>query len=130
MRSPVDDVSGEPMPFPYLVRARYQFQIDGVIAGTIVRAVADVAPRDLASQVAALAVDAVETSRRAATEATHEQRILSLDALSEWGSATAATTAWSRVADVASRSIDLINAAGSDTLRTGLTGPLERIAAP
>ncbi len=54
----------------------------------------------------------------ARTEATHEQRILSLDALSEWGSVPAAPTAWSTVADVASRSIDLINAAGSDTLRT------------
>ncbi len=64
-----------------------------------------------------------------APEATHEQRILSLDALSEWGSGPAATTARSTVADVASRSIDLINAAGSDTLRTGPTGPLRRLAA-
>ncbi len=129
MWSPVDVVNGEPMAFPYIVRARYQFQIDGVIAATVLRAFSAVASRDVTSTVAALAVDAVESSREQLVEATEDHRILTLDALSEWEATPPSPSGWARVTDVVARSLDLINSAGSETLRAHLGGPLQRLAA-
>jgi hypothetical protein len=128
MFSPVDVVNGEPMPFPYIVRARYQFQIDGVVAGAVLRALAPVTPWRETSALAAAAVDAVEASRRNAEEVSEDQRLVSLDALSEWES-PAPASAWSRFHDVVVRSLDLVNTAGSETLRATLGGPLNRLAA-
>jgi hypothetical protein len=128
MLSPVDVVNGEPMPFPYIVRARYQFQIDGVIAGTVLRAIAPVAPRHQTSVVAAAAVDAVEASRDRGDEVDDDRRLVSLDALSEWESPSPVSP-WSRLHDVVVRSLQLVNAAGSETLRATLGGPLRRLAA-
>ncbi len=128
MLTPVDVVNGEPMPFPYIVRARYQFQIDGVIAGTVLRAVAPVAPWHETSLVAAAAVDAVEASRDRAEKVDEDRRLVSLDALSEWESPSPVSP-WSKVHDVVMRSLELVNAAGSETLRASLGGPLRRLAA-
>ncbi len=128
MLSPVDVVNGEPMPFPYIVRARYQFQIDGIIAGTVLRAIAPVAPWQQTSLVAAAAVEAVEASRDRAAEVDEDRRLVSLDALSEWESPTPASP-WSKLHEVVMRSLELVNAAGSETLRATLSDPLRRLAA-
>ena len=128
MLSPVEVSEGEPVPFPYVVRARYEFQIDGVIAGAVLRALAPVAPRETTSQVAALAVDVVEAGRVGAVSLTEDRRLISLDALSEWD-APVPTTTWARLHDVVARSLALIDSAGSDKLRGTLADPLRRLAA-
>ena len=127
MMTPVDVVNGEPMPFPYIVRAKYQYQIDGVIAGTVLRELARVAPRETTAEVALAAVDAVEASRADAAEVTDVGRLVSLDALSEWEAEPA--TPWSRLHAVASRGAELVTAAGSEALGRILGDPLRRIAA-
>ncbi len=128
MVSPVEVSNGEPVPFPYVVRARYEFQIDGVIAGAVLRALAAVAPRETTSEVAALAVDAVEAGRVGAVALTEDRRLISLDALSEWDTPIP-TSAWARLHDVIARSLALIDSAGSDKLRRTLADPLRRMAA-
>jgi surface protein len=115
------------VPVASLVNARYQFQIDGVIAATVLRALDRVASSHLTSRVALLAVGAVEESRNRLAEASEDQRLTSLDALSSWD--TPSVAPGSTYADVVARSVELIDAAGSGTLRVNLGDPLRTLAA-
>ena len=120
-----DATIGDRMPFTRLVKARYQFQIDGVIAATVLSALDRVASSNLTSRVAMLAVGAVEASRTRRGEASDEQRLRSLDALSSWDIQSSAPATYT---DVVTRSVELINTAGSGTLRADLGDPLRALA--
>lgn len=71
------------VPWQLLIRARYAYEIDALIASTVVRAVAVVGSRELTAKVAEAATAGVHASKRD-EEATDGQRISFLSAAADW----------------------------------------------
>jgi len=71
------------VPWQLLIRARYTYEIDALIASTVVRAVATVGAQELTENVAEAARAGVAASERG-VRASAEQRTAFLDAAADW----------------------------------------------
>jgi hypothetical protein len=79
-----DDFQGaNQVPWQLLIRARYTYEIDALIASTVVRAVATAGSQELTEKVAEAALAGVEASERG-VRASAEQRTAFLDAAADW----------------------------------------------
>jgi hypothetical protein len=78
-----DFLGAKSVPWPLLIRARYTFEIDALIASTVVRAVSTVASQELTEKVAEAARAGVAASERGVL-AGAEQRVGFLDAAADW----------------------------------------------
>jgi hypothetical protein len=79
-----DDFPGaQSVPWQLLIRARYVFEIDALVASTVVRAVATVGSRELTVKVAEAAAAGVRASERG-VEAGDGQRVGFLRAAADW----------------------------------------------
>lgn len=83
MFNPDDFVGARDVPWQLLIRARYTYEIDALIASTVVRAVAVVGSRELTAKVAEAANAGVRASKHD-EEATDGQRIGFLSAAADW----------------------------------------------
>lgn len=123
--------------WPYLIRARYQLELDAAIASIITRAVLQVAPREFGQLVARAAVEAIGFDG-ASEEAPPGNRLNLLTQLAEWdGELCPRPPRWphfdelDEIGDafqvvVLQRAAELLRIAGSDQLQKVLGGALER----
>jgi len=132
-----DDFPGaDHVPWQLLIRARYQYQVDAVIAAMVARAALQVAPRSVCTQVAKAAMEAMSFGGR--EEVPAERRIAMLETVADWdGELCPRPFPWPHrdelfeVGDpttviVAERAAAILAAAGSDQLQKALTGAFEQ----
>lgn len=135
------------VPWQFLIRARYQFELDSAIASMVVRAAERVAPRALALDIAKAAFEGSRFGGR--DEAPAEQRIAVLSMVADWdGELCPRWWPWPwpgprrddllDIGDplttiVLERALALVEAGGSEqlakTLGAALRGGSERLAA-
>src|SRR6476620_8095921 len=132
-----DDFPGaDHVPWQLLIRARYQYQVDAVIATMVARAALQVAPRSIGIQVAKAAMEAMSFEGR--EEVPAERRIAMLETVADWdGELCPRPFPWPHrdelfdVGDpstviVAERAATLLAAAGSEGLQKALSGAFEQ----
>ncbi len=136
-----DDFPGaETVPWQLLIRARYAYEIDALIASTIVNGVAAVGSRELAIKVAVAAKDAVRRSQGEGADAADELRLGFLRAAQEWDGPICGNNPprphgprgdWLEevgdpiVAVVLARGAELVRTAGSPALQKSLGAALQ-----
>jgi hypothetical protein len=127
-----DDFPGaEHVPWQLLIRARYAYEIDALVASTIVNSVALFGSREQSLAVAAAASDYVQRSKAAGEPATNEQKVGFLSTVADWDGPWCGNNPpwpwpfhgprrdWQEevgdplIAVVFARAADLVNAAGS-----------------
>jgi hypothetical protein len=134
-----DDFPGaKGVPWQLLIRARYTYEIDALIASTVVRAVAVVGSRELTQKVAEAANAGVRASKRD-VQATDAQRVSFLGAAADWEDGGICPPWWpwhgprphyvdefgdSLVAVVLQQASALVAAGGSQHLQGALGGVL------
>lgn len=112
-----------------IIRARYEAELDALVASIAAGAVAQVAPREMALKVAEVAFASVR-EERAAAPATPESRFAALEVVADWDGDLCPRIPWPRphyadveeVGDpmlnlVLTRASTLVDRAGSDQLR-------------
>jgi hypothetical protein len=135
-----DDFPGaHSVPWQLLIRARYTFEIDALIASTVVRAVAVVGSHALTQKVAEAANAGVRASKRD-VEATDSQRVAFVSAAADWEDGGICPPWWpwhgprphyvddlsdALVAVVLERASTLVSAGGSQQLQKALGGVLQ-----
>ncbi len=75
-------INGE-VPWQELIRARYQFEVDAIVASLVVRAVAAMGSRELAAEVTRAALEGARFDGERA-EAPAERRLALLQAVADW----------------------------------------------
>jgi len=129
------------VPWPLLIRARYQFELDAVIASTIVRNISALGSEAMASKVAVAATQAVAASREANGRDKAGRSDTTLSILGEFDDWCG--TRWPRwpgprpkydgldplVIVVADKAFAVLGELGSGHLQEGLGGVLNEIAA-
>jgi hypothetical protein len=82
MYGPDDNIDFSTIPWQLLIRARYAYEVDAVIASIVARQVSAVAPTSIAHAVTAAARESVSTGNR--EYAAPEARVTALSALADW----------------------------------------------
>ena len=83
MWSAEDFPGAEEVPWPELIRARYQFEVDAIVASIVTRAVAQVAAPELSEFVAKAAVEGARFNGER-VEAPAEGRLGMLSIIADW----------------------------------------------
>jgi hypothetical protein len=131
------------VPWPLLIRARFQFEVDAVVASTLVRNVARLVPDAVGREFAAVAVKAVASSREVNGRKKISTRSATMGAMMElddW-----CGTRWPRwpgprpkddnpipdplVIGLADRGLAVLDSLGGGPLQEQLSGALQGIAA-
>jgi len=129
------------VPWQLLIRARFQYELDAVIASTIVRNIASLGSESLANEVGLAATKAVALSRASNGQDTANRSESMMSVLSEFDDWCG--TGWPRwpgprpkgfdldplVIVLADRAIAVLRELGSDQLQKGLGKVLNEIAA-
>lgn len=138
MWSSEDFPGAEHVAWPYLIRARYQFEVDAVIASMVARAAVVVAPRGVGAQIAKAAVEATKLGG-GREEAAAESRIAMLNLVADWdGDLCPKPRPWPHLDElteigdpsiviVIERSLAMLGAAGSEQLQKVLGSALEQV---
>jgi len=80
-----DDFPGaDSVPWQLLIRARFQYQIDAIIASSVVHTIAKVATADVTAKVAEVAAQAVTRAAADQGEVSGERRGQFMDAVANW----------------------------------------------
>ncbi len=145
MWDPENFPGADNVPWPLLIRARYQFEVDAHIASSVVAAVARFAPEEVTAKVAKAADSAVRKSMSERAELSADQRVAFLGAVADWEDGELCPRWWrwpfpwppkkdwarelgDPIAYVAlQRGLDLITAAGSQQLQESLGGAIQGI---
>jgi len=143
MWDPENFPGADNVPWPLLIRARYQFEVDAHIASSVVAAVARFGSDEMTAKVAEAADGAVRGSMAERAELNAEQRMAFLGAVADWEDGELCPRWWrwpfpwpprkddahglaDPIAYVAlQRGLDLITAAGSPQLRESLGGAIQ-----
>ena len=129
------------VPWQLLIRARFQYELDAVIASTIVRNIATLGSESLANEVGLAATKAVALSRASNGQDTANRSESMMSVLAEFDDWCG--TGWPRwpgprpkgfdldplVIVLADRAIAVLRELGSDQLQKGLGKVLNEIAA-
>jgi hypothetical protein len=83
MWSSEDFPGAREVPWPELIRARYQFEVDAIVASVVLRAVAQVASTELTERVAEAALEGARFDGER-VEAPAERRLGMLETISDW----------------------------------------------
>lgn len=123
-----------------IIRARYEFELDAMVATLVARSMAEVAPREIAAKVTATAFAAVQ-HEEVRTPAPPTSRLAALDLVADWDGDLCPRIPWPRphhddveelgdpmFSVVLARSIALVSRAGSEQLRGALGGMLGELA--
>ena len=137
MWSSEDFPGADHVAWPYLIRARYQFEVDAVIASLVARAALVVAPRGFGSQVAKAAIESTRLGG-GREEAPAESRIAMLNLVADWdGDLCPKPRPWPHLDElteigdptiviVLERALQLLDAAGREQLQQPLGSVLEQ----
>lgn len=129
------------VPWPLLIRARYQFELDAVVASTIVRNITALGSESLAKKVSLAATKAVAASRESngQDKANRSDSLMSVLAdFDDWCGTGWPRWPWPRpksfdldplVIVLAHHAIGVLRELGSDQLQQGLGEVLNDIAA-
>lgn len=129
------------VPWQLLIRARYQYELDAVVASTIVGNIARFGSESLANKVGLAATKAVALSRESNRKDKANRSDSMMSALADfddWCGTGWPRRPWPRpksfdldplVIVLADRAIGVLNALGSDHLQQGLGDVLNEIAA-
>jgi hypothetical protein len=129
------------VPWQLLIRARFQYELDAVVASTIVRNIATLGSENLANKVGLAATKAVALSRESNghDKANRSESMMSMLAeFDDWCGTRWPRWPWPRpksfdldplVIVVADRAIAVLRELGSDQLQKGLGEVLNEIAA-
>ena len=132
-----DDFPGAgEVPWRELIRARYEYQIDAIVASVVTRAVANVANVELAAEVAKAAIEAARFDGEP-VEAPAERRLGMLETIADWDGDLCPRFPWPpkphrfdelgdpMVSLVLQNALTLVGAAGSEQLQKILGSALE-----
>ncbi len=137
MWSSEDFPGADHVAWPYLIRARYQFEVDAVIASMVARAALVVAPRGFGTQVAKAAIESTRLGG-GREEAPAEGRIAMLNLVADWdGDLCPKPRPWPHLDEltelgdptiviVLERALQLLSVAGSEQLQKVLGAALEQ----
>ena len=137
MWSSEDFPGADQVPWPYLIRARYQFEVDAVIASMVARAALIVAPRGFGAKIAKAAVESTRFGG-GREEAPAERRVAMLNLVADWdGDLCPKPRPWPRfdelteigdpsIVIVLERAMALLEVAGSEQLQKALGSALEQ----
>lgn len=132
-----DFPGAEEVPWPELIRARYQFEIDAIVASVVVRAVAHVATAELSEAVAKAAFEGASFDGER-EEAPAERRIGMLSIIADWDGDLCPRFWWPPqpprrddlgdplVTVVLDNAASLVRVAGSDRLQKALGSVLQQ----
>lgn len=82
MFSPDDNIDFKTIPWQLLIRARYAYEVDAIVASTVARRVSEVASTNVAQAVTAAARESVSGGNR--EHAAPESKVAALSALADW----------------------------------------------